>query len=266
MFPTHPGGMAWTEYDDQNQDKNWSGSSPASADNNADKKIVTNFVTLGTQYLFNRRWGVRAEIPYGNRHFKTTDDNGDIVDDTHSAVGDIRLRGIYSGFSEDMSTGLTFGVKLPTGDYTYPNFDPDTEIGSGSTDLLLGAYHLGLLGGGWGWFTNVQGQAPILHDSGYNPGSQMDAALGAYVDLWQVGRIKVAPLGQVIGSHRWADAGTFAMNPGSGYSRVLLAPGLEFDVAKVRVYADVGFPVYQYTTGNQLIASEFYKVNVGYHF
>ncbi len=42
-----------------------------------------------------------------------------------------------------MSSGLSLGVKLPTGDWTYPNFDRDTSIGTGTTDLLLGGYHLG---------------------------------------------------------------------------------------------------------------------------
>ena len=32
---------------------------------------------------------------------------------------------------------------MPTGDWTYPNFDRDTSIGTGTTDLLLGGYHLG---------------------------------------------------------------------------------------------------------------------------
>ena len=39
-----------------------------------------------------------------------------------------------------MSTGLIFGVKLPTGDWKFAGFDRDTEIGSGSTDVLVGGY------------------------------------------------------------------------------------------------------------------------------
>ena len=222
MFPTHPGGMIFTEYDYQNQDRNWSGSSPDSADNNSDKKISTNFFQIGAQYMVNRKWGIMGELPYWDRYFKTTDDNGDGVGFTHNAIGDIRLRGIYSGFSDDMSTGLTFGLKLPTGDYTYPNFDPDTEIGTGSTDLLLGAYHFGEIPhSNWNWFTNANGDLPVLHYSGYVPGSEIDASAGVYFDGLKIGGVKVAPLGQVVGSHRWSDSGAFALNPGSGYSRIL---------------------------------------------
>jgi len=34
MFPTQQGGMVWTEYDFMDQNKNWSGTSQAPADNN----------------------------------------------------------------------------------------------------------------------------------------------------------------------------------------------------------------------------------------
>lgn len=267
MFPEHEGGMAWVEYDNMNQNRNWAGSSPSSANNNNDKQILTNFFTFGHQFMLSRSWGFMVEVPYWDRYFKTdVTGEGDVQGFTHNAIGDLRLKGIYSGFSDDMSTGLTFGLKLPTGDFTYPNFDADTEIGTGSTDFLLGGYHLGMIGHGWDWFANVQGDQPMLHYSGYLPGSEIDAVLGAYFDRWRIGSVKIAPLVQMIGSHRWSDSGILADAPDSGYSRVLLTPGVEFDMGSLTVYTDVGFPVYQYTTGNQLVASELYKLNIAYHF
>jgi len=71
--------------------------------------------------MFNRSWGVQAEVPYAFRYFKTKDDAGDIVSRNWSQLGDIRIRGIYTGFMADLSAGVTFGVKLPTGSHT---FDP----------------------------------------------------------------------------------------------------------------------------------------------
>jgi len=267
MFPTHPGGMIWTEYDHMNQDRNWSGTSPSNADNNDDKKLLSDFFTLGAQYMFNRSWGLSGELPYTSRFFKTTQDDGTVGGFDHSAVGDIRIRAIYSGFSPNMSSGLTFGLRLPTGDYTYPNFDPDTEIGSGSTDVLLGGYHMGEIpGSNWDWFVNAEGDQPMLNAGGYRPGTEIDAVAGGYYDGLTIGSVKIAPLAQVVGSHRWSDSGTLSDAPNSGYSRVLLTPGIEVDIRQFRIYADVGFPVYQYVTGNQLVASEFYKLNIGYHF
>src|SRR5580693_3389516 len=57
MFPDGPGGMAFLNYDYQDQNQNWNGTSSAPAANNQDKKIETHFVTLGLQYMFNRDWG-----------------------------------------------------------------------------------------------------------------------------------------------------------------------------------------------------------------
>ncbi len=268
MFPTHEGGMVFLEYDYQNQDRNWSGTSPSSADNNSDKKILTNFFTLGYQYLFNRQWGVMGEFPFWNRYFKTTDDNGNVVGFDHSAVGDIRIRALYTGFSDTMTTGINFGLKLPTGDYTYPNFDPDTEIGTGSTDLLLGGYHVDSLTSDfhWNWFTNAELDQPILNAGGYRPGSQVDAALGVYYNHGYIGSYKIAPVVEVRDTYRWRDSGTLAHAPDTGYERILLGPGLEVDKLNWRVYADVGFPVLQNVNGNQLVASELYKLNISYHF
>ena len=96
--------------------------------------------------MFNSSRGARIEAPYWSRYFSTTDDDtgGNLVF-SHASLGDIRLRGIYTGMSDTMSTGVTFGLKLPTGDRKYAGFDRDTQIGTGSLDLLLGLYHLGTL-------------------------------------------------------------------------------------------------------------------------
>jgi hypothetical protein len=46
----------------------------------------------------------------------------------------------------------------------------------------------------------------------------------------------------------------------------LLTPGLEAKSGAVRVYGDVGFPVYQFMNGNQLVASELFRLNAGWAF
>lgn len=267
MLPTHEGGMAWVEYDFMNQNKNWHGTSSAPAANNDDKDIKTNFYTAGAEYMFNRSWGVETEIPLWKRHFTTTDaDSGNIVQYDHTAVGDVRLKGIYSGLSEDMSSGLTFGLKLPTGAHDLAGFDRDTAIGTGSTDVLLGAYHQGNLTGAFNWFANGELDLPALIQNGYRPGSEIDAVTGVYYDGWSFGGVKVAPLAQIVGSYRLQDRGVNSNHDNSGYERVLLSPGVEVDTGSVRVYADVGFPVYQNVKGNQLTAPELFKINISHRF
>src|SRR5579864_6589576 len=64
LFPSGTGGIAYLEYDLSNQNTNWHGSSRASADDNSDKKIRTEFYTAGLNYMFNHDWGVMAAVPY----------------------------------------------------------------------------------------------------------------------------------------------------------------------------------------------------------
>ena len=269
MFPTGKGGTVFLEYDYLNQTRNWSGTSKAPPDDNEDKNIRTHFVTAGLQYMFSRSWGVQVEVPYWDRHFTTTDeDTGDRVSFDHSAFGDIRLRGIYTGFSDDLSTGVTFGVKLATGDYTYPNFDRDTSIGTGSTDLLLGAFHRGNItqDGKWGYFAQVETDTPVANHN-YRPGFEADLAAGVQFNGISLGSLgKITPIAQAIYSHREHDKGASADPPNSGYDRLLLSPGLEYDIGRVMFYGDAEFPVYQDVKGDQLIAPVAFKLIVSYMF
>ena len=266
ILPTDHGGDAWVEYDHMNQDKNWSGDKSAPAADNSDKQIKTDFLTLGGQYMFTCGWGVMVEVPVWNRDFRTDVGSG-TVDRFHSqSLGDIRLSGVYTGFSKAMTTGLTFGVKLPTGDYHAAGFDRDTQIGSGSTDLVLGAYHVGALNRDetLTYFAKGQWEIPVMTVGGYRPGQTVDAAVGVIYKAasFDNDKASLSPLLQLIGSARAADAGD-AANPGdSGYSRVLLSPGVELRMDRWRLYGDVKLPIYQHARGNQLVAPAFVSVAV----
>ena len=267
MLPNKPGGVAFLEYDETNQNKNWAGARRASDDANGDKRIRTDYVTAGVQYMLSRRWGWRVELPYWNRRFvKASDADGTIGTFDHGSVGDIRVRGVYTGLSEDMSTGLTFGLKLPTGDFENPNFDRDTEIGTGSTDLLLGAYKMGVLVPRVGWFASAQYDQPVLTAAGYRPGAEVGAAAGVYYDAFRPGGVLLAPLAHAIASNRWSDSGTASTSQASGYRRLLLGPGFEAASGRWRADVSAGFPVWQFTNGNQLVASEFYRAAVSWTF
>jgi hypothetical protein len=266
LFAGGAGGTIYFEDDFMNQRQDWHGNASALSMTNPDRKIRTNFMTLGGQYMFNRSWGVMAQLPIWQRHFATVK-AGTLNRFDHTALGDIRLMGIYSGFSGDMSTGLIFGSKLPTGDTSFQGFDADTEIGTGSTDLLLGLYHQGTLDqdANWIWYGQLMSDTPVLHRPGYQPGAEVDGALGAYYNSWYVGaQSKVAPLLQILTSLRMADHGILADPANSGYSRLLLAPGLEFDTGRWRIYSDIELPIYQDVRGYQLIAPEQFKLVVSY--
>ncbi|MBU6442569.1 MAG: hypothetical protein KGR48_01555 [Alphaproteobacteria bacterium] len=256
------GGLAFLEYDFMNQNRNWSGTSPAPSSANADKEIRTDFVTLGGAYMFNTDWGVMAELPFWNRTFRTDDGSG-VQAFHHAAFGDMRLMAIYGGLSDDLSTQLEAGVKLPTGDFTYANFDRDTEIGTGSTDLMLGLNHRGALDPDykWMWFGQVMWDQPLATQGGYRPGAEVDGALGAYYAFQDIpSGVAAVPMLQVIASHRAHDGGPLGDPANTGYDRLMISPGVEVDAGSWKLYGDVEFPVYQDMTGNQLVAPELFKV------
>jgi hypothetical protein len=268
MFATTTGGMLFVDdvYMDQNRD--WGGSHSAPASANSDLRIATQFGELGGQYLFNRAWGVSVELPYWSRTFTTTLDDGAVATFHHSAPGDLRIKAIYTGLEPDLSTGLTFGLKLPTGDSTYANFDPDTSIGSGSTDLLLGGYHIDRLTGDgrWTYFVQAQWQEPVRSKANYRPGGEVDGAAGLYYEGLGSARWTLTPILQLNASVRARDGGPDAAPDDSGYRRLVLNPGLELAHGDLRVYLGAGFSVVNDVNGYQLIAREYFRLTVSTHF
>jgi hypothetical protein len=279
MLPEGTGGMAYLEYDYQDQVTNWNGHTSAPPSYNPDKKIETSWYTPGIQYMFNRSWGIQAEIPIASRYFVTTGGatGTEIVGNRWTTIGDARIWGIYDGFLDDQSLGVTFGLKLPTGDYTHNNaygdVDRDAEIGTGSTDVLIGGFYRHTLIDRFnlGWFGQAQFDLPFLYRSDtsgtYRNGAEFDGALGVYYTGFKFRDVTITPIAQVITSIRRQDSGSAAAIPvGSGYQRVLLSPGIEFDVHPFAIYADVELPVYQNTNGNQLIGSFLTKLTISYRF
>ena len=275
-----------------NQNQNWEGNSKAPASDNNDKDIRTSFYTVGGQYMIDRNWTVMAELPTYSRRLTTTDDGtvfgsaGSIYTGKLTDLGDLQVTGLYTGLSEDMSTGLSFGVKLPTGNYTGPNgplggpeFDRDSLPGTGSTDAMVGGYHIGGLNSDntLAYFVQARYQFAFMTRDSYRPGNELDGVVGLTYDFGEKGPLdKVAPTLQVIGSHREHDTGANADPLNSGYERLLIAPGIELRLDKVRLYADVEFPIYQHTnaasspaiegTAGQLVASTLFKVQLAYDF
>jgi hypothetical protein len=268
MFPSGKGGMVYLDYDYMDQIRNWSGTSKATESDNADKGLRTSFINAGVQYMFNRSWGIQTQLPFDHRFLKTTDDSGDIISIHHSALGDLRLEGIYTGFSPDLSTGITFGFKLPTGDWRFSHLDRDTELGTGSTDALIGFFHRGSItpDDRFDYFVQDRLDQPFLTQGGYRPGTENDAAIGVYLNGWSISRMKITPVAQILYSYRSRDRGRAADPTDSGYERLLLSPGIELDYKRVMVYFDVEFPVYQHANGDQLVANALFKTTVSYRF
>lgn len=264
MLPHGQGGMVWLEWDYQDQNRSRHGDSAAPAAANEDKDIRTGFYTLGFQYFFDRSWGLRIELPAADRHLATADASYD-----WAALGDIRIRGVYAGFSEDQSIGVDFGLKLPTGNFTHGGVDRDTQIGTGSTDILLGGFYRTALSGrpDWTFFAQVAADLPVLTRDDYRPGFEANGAAGVYYTGFTFHGMRISPVAQVIVAYRAPDGGDNSAHPtASGYQRVLLSPGVELDMHPFSIYADVELPVYEYFRGNQLAAPALFKLSLSYSF
>ncbi len=238
--------------------------------------------------MFNRDWGFMAKVPYTTRTFHTQEDPADPVSVFKDySVGDAEIMGMYTGFDKDMSTGVFFGLKLPTGDFTAAGFDRDTQIGTGTTDLILGGFNRGLITGDntWQYFSQIKLQTPFNSRSAfddelgavgnYKPGTEVDGAVGiVYNGGYHIaGFDKVAPLLQLLGSYRGRDSGTSADPDNTGYDRLLISPGIEFtkvlDEASgtvMKIYGDVEVPLYQHVNGNQIVAPALFKLISSYNF
>jgi len=290
------GGRLFTEWWHLNQDQNWIGSSRAPASANTDKRLTTDWLTVGLQYMFNRDWGFVVRAPYALRTFVTQDSASTAISRFYdSSVGEVEIMGMYTGFAKDLSTGLVFGLKLPSGNYTAPGFDRDNQIGSGSTDLIIGGFHRGLLTGdnAWQYFTQIRALVPFQYrssidpDTGineiYKPGYQIDGAAGiVYNNGYNIlGFDKIAPLLQIIGSHRVHDSGAAADPLNTGFDRLMISPGIEFtkvlDEANkkvLKVYFDIEVPFYYRVNAGvndagsqgQLIAPFMTKMVMSYNF
>ncbi len=273
LIPNCEGGTAFVQYDYLTQSRNWSKESQTSGHNH-DKKIQTQTVTVGAQYMFNREWGMAARLPYVTRYIKSVEHGDDHSLEPHdtrtNSVGDIRLNAIYSGFSADMSSGLTFGLKLPTGQTKARNLDErNMQIGTGTTDLLLGAYKMGQFDkvGKFNWFAQTGLQHALNSHQGFRSGDEISAATGIYYNAGSfLGIKKVAPILQVTGAKRLRDSGFASDSKNSGYSQAFFAPAIELNFTSFKIYADVEFPIYRNVNGTQLVAQNLYKMILGYNF
>lgn len=251
------------------QDQAMQGSSKIPLSRSPDKRIRTTFYNLNVQYQINRSWGIMAMLPYWSRSFDTDANFGatpaQVVNSKVDTLSDVRIEGIYSGFSEDMSTGLIFGLKLPTGTHTAAGFDRDTQPGSGSTDLLLGGYQWGNLAPDWSWFAQGIYRSAFATRDGYRPGDSLQVVGGIHYDGLRF-KDHFAPMLQVHYTDRQSDSGINANPANSGLDTVFVTPGILLDLGRHwMANANLYLPVYQHVTGIQLVPRQVFSFGVTYN-
>ncbi|HEY6241130.1 MAG TPA: transporter [Burkholderiales bacterium] len=218
--------------------------------------------TLG--YTFTKTWAVSASVPIVDRSHSHIDDptgaNGGPTSEAwnFTKLGDIRLLGMYQFENEknpQVSYGLTFGLKLPTGSHTVTNSEGVAaeralQPGTGSTDGVLGAYYSAP---GWGqdssWFAQALYQQAALIKDDFKPGNQFQVNLG----YRQPFAHDFQGLLQVNTMIKGRDTGGQAENDLSGSRTVFISPGLAYSVTHdFQLYTFVQLPLYRNYNGIQL--------------
>ena len=123
-----------------------------------ERDTLNRCFTVDLNYNPNADWNVDLKVPYVVRTHSTYGDfdpQRPLPEPSvshSSSLGDVKLIGSYQGFLPAHNLGLQLGVKLPTGDYgTAVDFnrgpqagaplDASLQPGTGSTDIILGAYY-----------------------------------------------------------------------------------------------------------------------------
>jgi hypothetical protein len=263
LLPQTEGSSLSLAYELADQNRNWSGSSSAPAADNTDKLIRDAYYTAGGRFAFAPNWHVQIDVPFVARTF-ITDAAGPVETFRHAAFGDVQLTGHYSGLLEDGSLELAFGFMLPTGDTGYASFPGDLQIGTGSTDAVLGLSYERKIAEDWTWSGEAAWIKPFAGSHLFKPGSEIEAAFSLSYSGFAIGDVRIVPSLQASASTITKDAGADADIVNSGGNRIALSPGLEVSFKGWSLAGEVSFPVYRYMRGNQLVAHREFKLVLSY--
>ncbi len=232
-------------------------------------------LTAGIDYSPSANWGLNLQVPFIERAHATNGVTGPGTDDgTSSArgLGDIRLIARYQGFTSAHDVGLQVGLKLPTGGF-HQTFDGGTiagdpldrglQLGTGTIDLLAGAFRFGQLGTQWDYFAQVMAQVPLDSREDYRPGKSLNLNLG----FRYLGMGNVIPQVQFNGKVSGRDSGDAASPDDSGGRTLYVSPGVTFPViAGMRGYVFWQVPVYQDLNGYQLAPKSILTLGARYEY
>lgn len=223
------------------------------------QQTINRNTMLGLDWSPSVNWGVNVQIPLFDRTHETIAPGDTGPSSQRSAgLGDIRVVGRYQGFAKDHSFGVLFGVKLPTG-RTRDRFiggpqvgepvDRGLQLGTGTTDLLLGAYKFGSFAPSWEYFAQVLFQIPANSRDDYRPGNGLNLNVG----LRYSGFRGLVPQLQVNVRAEKPESGLNADRENSGATLAYLSPGCTFRVSyRLRLSVFIQVPIYQRVTGYQI--------------
>ena len=223
-------------------------------------RTLNRYLFADVDYALGPDWSVSVQLPLIQRNHRHRYNDVLPVDESWDihGLGDLRVLG-HRQFvlTDDISVGLRFGLKLPSGKIDAANSDGtpaerSLQAGSGSTDVILGGYYYRKLEGN-ATTAYVQGlwQRPIAERAGYETGQQVGVDLG----LRYAVTLATSAMLQVNMLWKDHDQGVNAEPEESGGRYIYLSPGISHAFTpRLQLYGFVQLPLYQYVTGTQLTA------------
>ncbi len=243
-----------------------------------DEVSTVNRNLLATySHTFNSEWGISVTAPVIDRnHFHIHNHRGAQVPErwNFTELGDARVVGRYQlpylgDPLKPATTGITFGLKLPTGRTNIANgnggiAERTLQPGTGTTDAIIGAYyHQKLANQNASWFAQTQYQHALNSHDGFRPGSQFGADLGYRHGLSD----KFGALIQINFLMKRRDSGPQAEPGDSGSRSVFVSPGLSYAVSdNVQIYGFFQKPLYQHVRGVQITADKAFVIGMSGRF
>ncbi len=250
-----------------------------------ERETLNRYITAGLSYSPDSRWTVSLLVPYVVRthstygEFDSAEGPGPLSSSRSSSLGDVKLIGSYQGFLPTRNFGVQLGVKLPTGRYgdsvkfssgpaAGEPLDASLQPGTGSTDVIVGAYYYRALSQNFDLVTNAQFQAAVKHrmdqpGNDYRPGNSTALNVG----VRYAGSERWSPQLQLNLLHKSRDQGTLADVESTAGNVAYLSPGLSAKVSShAQVFGFVQVPVYRNLYGYQLFPRWTASVGANYAF
>jgi hypothetical protein len=269
-----PGWRLSVEYDYIDQNQLRSGTQAVSAvppGTELEHQTINQYVTAGLSYSPISSWNLAVLVPYVIRSHSTygtydpTQPLPELSRSFSSSLGDMKVIGGYQGLLPTNNLGIQLGVKLPTGQYgtavkfySGPNagspLDASLQPGTGSTDVIIGAYYYAAISQNFDAFVNGQFQAAVKErmdqpGNDYRPGNATTVSIG----LRYEGSSRIVPQLQMNLLHKSPDTGALADVQNTAGNVAYVSPGITAQLSpRLHVFVFAQLPVYSNLYGNQL--------------
>ncbi len=266
-------------YDTNNQTQTRSGTSAVAtwpvSGYEQELQTLNQTYTLGLDYSENAHWGLNVQLPYIARTHSTNGYNFDGTDagaTQKEGLGDMKVVARLQGVLVQQTLGLQVGLKLPTGSTTQV-YDTGAiagqplarslQLGTGTTDTILGLYSFGNLPGKFDYFAQALYQRANSASLGYRPGDAVNANLG----FRYLGFDSIIPMFQFNAQWLDRDSGVNADAANTGSQTLYLSPGFSVPIASYfNAYLFWQLPVYQNYYGYQLAPRSIVTVGGRFNF